>query len=127
MINFSTVHIFGFGDAQLIGSETNGTVKSATLATLPAFVEHDKTFKPENVTVANYHVIHVFNNMEVRYLGTCKFNKEEINHFSVKLDQLDATLFSEFLTELETAVVAENATREAKKLEKAASQNEPAA
>jgi hypothetical protein len=100
MATFNTIHLFGFGDAQIIGKENNGTVKSANLTTLEAFVNHIKTFKPENVTLTDYHVIHIFNNMDVRYLGRGTEDRKQETSFSVKFSEVDATILDELVNEI---------------------------
>lgn len=106
MSTFNTIHVFGFGDTQVIG-ETNGTVKSAELTKLAALVDHIKTFKPEDVTLTDYHVIHIFNGMDVRYLGKGTENKNDKTSFSVKIAEVDATILNEFVTEAIAAIPAE--------------------
>ena len=69
MTAFSTIHLFGFGTAQIIGKDVNKQVPAAELTKLADFVDHVKTFKPTDVTLTDYHVIHIFNDMDVRYLG----------------------------------------------------------
>lgn len=117
MTKFSTIHIFGFGDTQLIGSEANGSVKSSELTKLSAFIEHIKTFKPEDVTLTDYHVIHIFNNMDVRYLGRGDAHSTEQSKikttFSVKLNEINSSLLEEFVIELANAVVAKKAAEAA--------------
>jgi hypothetical protein len=106
MATFNTIHVFGFGDTQVIG-EKNGTVKSADLTKLTALVDHIKTFKPEDVTLTDYHVIHIFNGMDVRYLGKGAENKKDKTSFSVKISEVDATILGEFTAEAIAAIPAE--------------------
>ena len=103
MSAFNTIHVFGFGDTQIIG-ETNGTVKSTTLTKLTALVDHIKTFKPEEITLTDYHVIHIFNGMDVRYLGQGTGNREEKTSFSVKISDVNSTILNEFVTEIIAAI-----------------------
>ena len=103
MSTFNTIHVFGFGDTQIIG-ETNGTVKSVDLTKLAAFVDHIKTFKPAEIILTDYHVIHIFNGMDVRYLGQGTENKEEKTSFSVKIADVNSTILNEFVTELIAAI-----------------------
>lgn len=106
MATFNTIHVFGFGDTQVIG-EKNGTVKSETLTKLTALVDHIKTFKPEDVTLTDYHVIHIFNGMDVRYLGKGTENKKDKTSFSVKMSEIDATILGDFTAEAIAAIPAE--------------------
>jgi hypothetical protein len=107
MATFSTIHIFGFGDVQMIGSEKEGTVKAISLTKLAAFVDHIKTFKPEDVTLTDYHVIHIFNGMDVRYLGKAAEDKNAETSFSVKMDQVNTTILDELVTEIVATIPAE--------------------
>lgn len=101
MTNFSTIHIFGFGDTQIIGDTVNGIVPSLELTTLTAFVDHVKTFLPATgVTLTDYHVIHIFNNMDVRYLGQGTEDRTITTSFSVNLGQIDHTLLTALVDEI---------------------------
>lgn len=105
MATFNTIHIFGFGDTQVIG-EKNGTVKSDTLTKLTAFVNHLKTLKPEDVVPTDYHAIHIFDGMDVRYLGKGTENKKDKTSFSVKISGVNTAILNDFVNEVITAVPA---------------------
>jgi hypothetical protein len=105
MSTFNTIHIFGFGDTQVIG-EKKGTVKSDSLTKLLAFVNHVKTFKPEDVTLTDYHVIHVFNGTTVRYLGKGTENKKDKTSFSVEVSKLTASILNDFAAEAVASIPA---------------------
>jgi hypothetical protein len=62
MATWSTLHIFGYGETQLIGTDFNKKVPSAELTTLAAVVDNVYSFKPEDNTA---------NNVILRLLGTC--------------------------------------------------------
>jgi cell division FtsZ-interacting protein ZapD len=104
MSKFNTIHLFGFGDSQIIGKDSNGTVKSDTLSNLTAFVNHIKTFKPEDVVLTDYHVIHIFSEMDVRYLGKGTDNREDKTDFIVKIAEVDQTILNNLVDELVAAV-----------------------
>ena len=104
MSQFNTIHLFGFGDTQIIGKDNDGTVKSDTLANLTAFVDHIVTFKPEEVVLTDYHVIHIFNGMDVRYLGKGTENQEDKTDFIVGMTEVDETILANLVDELITAV-----------------------
>jgi hypothetical protein len=107
MSQFNTIHLFGFGDAQIIGKDNNGTVKSDTLTNLTAFVDHVVTFKPEEVILTDYHVIHIFNEMDVRYLGRGTENNADKTDFIVSMTEVDATILANLVNELIAAVTPE--------------------
>ena len=101
MGQFSTIHIFGYGETQIIGDANNGKVPSSSLTTLVPFVDHVKTFLPESgVTLTDYHVIHIFDGMDVRYLGQGVEDRTEETSFSVGFDQIDQTLLTALVDEI---------------------------
>lgn len=104
MSQFNTIHLFGFGDSQIIGQDNNGTVKSDTLTNLQAFVDHVVTFKPEEVVLTDYHVIHIFNEMDVRYLGRGTGNNTDKTDFIVSMTEIDATLLGNLVDEIVAAI-----------------------
>jgi len=101
MKQFSTIHIFGYGETQIIGETNNGEIPSSSLTTLVPFVDHVKTFLPESgVTLTDYHVIHIFEGSDVRYLGVGTEDRKEETSFSVKYDQIDITLLDALVNEV---------------------------
>lgn len=104
-MSFSTIHVFGFGETQIIGKDKNAKVQSSDLTKLAAFVNHVKSFRPADVADKDYHVIHIFNDRDVRYLGKGDGNGgalKDKNSFSVKIADLDATIFNNFVSEVES-------------------------
>lgn len=109
MEQFSTIHIFGYGDVQIIGKENNGIVKSSELTTLQTLVDHVKTFLPATgVTLNDYHVIHVFKRMDVRYLGKQLEDNKINTSFSVKIESLNQGILEAFVSELVSKLPAKN-------------------
>jgi hypothetical protein len=101
MEQFSTIHIFGYGETQIIGETNNGKVPSSSLTTLVPFVDHVKTFLPESgVTLTDYHVIHIFNGSDVRYLGVGTEDRKEETSFSVGFNQIDQSLLTSLVDEI---------------------------
>ena len=83
MSTFNTIHVFGFGDTQVIGKDQKGTVKSQDLTKLSSFVDAVKALKPSEVVESDYHVIHIFNNGDVKYLGKSN-DRDAKTNFIVK-------------------------------------------
>jgi len=101
MKQFSTIHIFGYGETQIIGNDNNGKVQSSELTNLVVLIDHIKTFLPESgVTLTDYHVIHIFEGSDVRYLGVGTEDRKEETSFSVKYDQIDITLLDALVNEV---------------------------
>lgn len=103
MSTFKTIHIFGFGDAQVIGTDKKGTVKANTLTKLTALINNIKSLKPVDIVAADYHVIHIFNGTDIKYLGKPEVKTDKAS-FTVKITDVDQTMLNEFVTELEAAV-----------------------
>ena len=101
MGQFSTIHVFGYGETQIIGGTNNGKVMSSSLTTLIPFVDHVKSFLPvTGVTLTDYHVIHIFNGSDVRYLGVGTEDRKEDTSFSVKYDQINTVILDTFVNEV---------------------------
>lgn len=101
MGQFSTIHIFGYGETQIIGQTNNGKVESSSLTTLTSFVDHVKTFLPSTgVTLTDYHVIHIFEGTDVRYLGQGTEDRTVETSFSVTWAQIDQTLLTALVDEI---------------------------
>lgn len=100
MLPFNTVHVFGYGESQIIGTGANKKVASTSLPALAAFVDYVKTKKPAEVVLTDYHVIHVFNDMDVRYLGKPTGTKTDVTTFTIKWADLDLTTLTALVTEL---------------------------
>lgn len=111
---FKTIHIFGYGEVQLIGGAKNGKVSSANFDSLNAFVDHIKTFKPENVEDSDLHVIHIFKDGEVRYLGKNReLSLRTKKSYSVNVSQVNSEILNSFVNELIQAIEAKDAPVEA--------------
>lgn len=107
MGQFSTIHVFGYGETQIIGGTNNGKVSSSSLTTLTPFVDHVKSFLPESgVTLTDYHVIHIFEGMDVRYLGQGLEDRTINTSFSVNWGQIDQTLLTALVDEIILAIQA---------------------
>ena len=100
MISFNTIHVFGFGKIQVISEAKNGTIDLTASTKLAAFVDHVQSFKPADVVEADYHVIHIFNGFDVKYLGVTGNDFKIKSHFSVKINQLDQTILNDFTAEV---------------------------
>lgn len=95
MSKFSTIHVFGYGETQIIGSDLNFKTATTGLSKATAFVDYVKSQRPADVAEDDYHVIHVFHGNRVSYLS-----KERGNNFSINWADLDATTLDELSTEL---------------------------
>ena len=76
MANWNTLHIFGFGDCQVISKEGGKTKKSIELTKLQAVVDNVWSQKPsENTSTKQYHAINVFQGMFADWQAKVKDEK----------------------------------------------------
>jgi hypothetical protein len=106
MKSWSTIHIFGYGESQIIGvgdddKGFSNKVPTTSLTKVTPFLDDLFTHKPaDNTSVeTEYHVVHVFHGNEVRFIS----KTEGVEGFSVKIDELNATTLQELVDELATA------------------------
>ncbi len=66
---WNTIHIFGYGESQIIGSKANGIVANASLKALaPLFTAlTKKAQKGTKITLEATHSLHIFNGLFVDY------------------------------------------------------------
>ena len=93
----NTIHIFGYGETQLIGSETNKKVSTSTLTKVQAVIDNVYSQKPtDNNAGTEYHAINIFYDMFADYIPKTREEKS----FRVKFSDLDATLINELVDEI---------------------------
>ena len=69
MANFSTIHIFGFGNSQFISGSVNFQTASAALTNVNPIVTAVKSAKPADSDAGDaLHAIQIFSLDDVRYL-----------------------------------------------------------
>jgi hypothetical protein len=100
MSQFSTIHIFGYGETQIIGQDHNGKVEGASITSQQALVDNIKSLAPEDVIMTDHHVIHIFNDTDIRYLGKGTSNRADKTNFSINVSQVDQNLLNSFISEL---------------------------
>jgi len=103
MKSWSTIHIFGYGESQIIGQGDDdkgfsNKVPTSTLTKVSPFIDDLFTHQPQgNQSVkTEYHVVHIFHGNEVRFASKTK----DVEGFSVKIDQLNQTILQELVDEL---------------------------
>jgi len=99
MTQFKTIHIFAYGETQIIGSTNDGKVAASTLITQQALIDHIKGFRPDDVLDRPYHVIHLHHDNKASYLGKGEALKEKTS-FHVDWSELDQSLISALSDEL---------------------------
>jgi len=99
---FNTLHIFGYGETQLITDSENKKVKSSDLVGLQAVVDNVYSHKPaDNNADTNYHAINIFNDLFADWLPSDKDQKA----FRVPYADLDATLIDALVAEIKALPV----------------------
>lgn len=109
---FNTIHIFGYGETQIISAETNGKVDSTGLSHLANLVNFIKGQRPVDIAASDFHVIHIFESGEVKYLGKVDPLAPKVKcSYSFKVSKLEASdlalyndLFGKLHDELKAAV-----------------------
>lgn len=97
MANWNTLHIFGFGDVQVITADGGATKKSADLTKLQAVIDNVWNTKPTDyVGTKEYHAINVFESMFSDWQPKTKDEKV----FRTQYAQLDAVAIQELVDEV---------------------------
>ena len=104
MATWSTLHIFGYGETQLIGTDSNKKVPSTALTTLAAVVNNVYSFKPEgNTATEEYHAINIFNDM----FADWQTSQQGVEGWRTQYAELDAEAIAALVAEVEAYVVPE--------------------
>lgn len=102
MATWSTLHIFGYGETQLIGTDNNKKVPSTELTTLAAVVANVYSFKPEdNTATEDYHAINIFNDM----FADWQPKEQGVVGWRTEYVELDAEAIEALVAEIEAYVI----------------------
>jgi hypothetical protein len=102
MATWSTLHIFGYGETQLIGADFNKKVPSTALTALAAVVNNVYSFKPEgNEATEEYHAINIFNDM----FADWQPKASDAKGWRTEYAELDAEAIAALVAEIEAYVV----------------------
>lgn len=102
MENYSTIHIFGYGETQLIATDNNKKVQSSLLTSLQAVIDNVYSNKPaDNNAGTEYHAINIFNNMFADYIPSTKGE----DSFRVEYKDLDVALIDSLIIEINSIEV----------------------
>lgn len=95
---FNTLHIFGYGETQVISDTENKKVASADLSGVQPVIDNIYSFKPvDNNAGLDYRTINVFNGLFVDY------SDNQGNHFRVDYSEVNSELINALVTEVENA------------------------
>jgi hypothetical protein len=94
---WSTLHIFGYGETQLIGNDFNKKLNTSVLTTAQAVIDNVYSFKPEgNIATEEYHAINIFNNM----FADWQTSQQGVEGWRVQYPELDASLIDALVAEI---------------------------
>jgi len=94
---WSTLHIFGYGESQLIGTDFNKKVSSSVLTSLQAVVDNVYSFKPvDNTANEEYHAINIFYDM----FADWQTKDSSVKGWRTEYSELDATLIDALVAEI---------------------------
>lgn len=97
MKNFNTIHVFGYGETQLISSDSNKKMPTSVLTKVQAVIDNVYSNKPaDNNAGTEYHAINIFSDMFVDFMPKTKGEKS----FRIKYEDLDAKLINELVDEI---------------------------
>ena len=99
---FNTIHIFAYGEAQIIGKDLNYKAAISKFTKLQAVIDDIKSKKPADVAAGDYHAINIFYSINVRYMGKAKENS-----FSCNLSELNETKLNALIAEFASLKAAE--------------------
>ena len=98
MALYNTLHIFGYGETQVITETENKKVSTDSIVGVQAVVDDLYSKKPaDNPATSDYRVISIFNNMFADYTD------EEGNRFRVDYSELNSALIDVVVIEVENA------------------------
>lgn len=96
--NFSTIHVFAYGEAQIIGENINFKAPISSFTKLQPVIDEIKSKKPNDVVDGDFHVIHIFNGVDVRYLSADRKVKANFSFKFIELNTQKITdLYDEFI------------------------------
>jgi hypothetical protein len=98
-LTWNTIHIFGYGETQIIGKDFNKKVPTSVLTTVQAVVDNVYSFKPEgNTSTEEYHAVNIFNTMFVDFQP----KQSDVEGWRVEYADLDSALIEALVSEIET-------------------------
>lgn len=101
---FKTIHIFGYGETQVIGEDFNDKVPNSELTTVDPVVADVYSHKPaDSDASADIHAVNIFEGMFADY------QPKSGNGFRVEYDKLNATLIQALADEVEAKKPQEQA------------------
>lgn len=102
----ATIHIFGYGESQIISDTTNFKAGVDKFTKLQAVIDNIKSKKPADKTAADYHAINIFGDLRVDYIAKgvdgAGSNDEDKGSFSAAFKDLDSKKLDALVAEFTT-------------------------
>ena len=96
-MKLNTIHIFGYGEAQIISDTLNYKAGVTKFTKLQAVIDDVKSKKPADVPVMDYHAINIFADSRVSYIS-----KEKTGTFSTEFALLNQASLNALIAEFQT-------------------------
>jgi len=94
-MSYNTIHIFGYGETQVITDTENKKSPNDSLISLQAVINNVYSFKPsDNPSISDYRNINIFNNLFAQYSDV------NGNTFRVDYSELDGALIDALVNEI---------------------------
>jgi len=100
---FSTIHIFAYGEAQIISKDNNFKASVTEFTKLNPVIADVKAQKPVDVATGDYHAINIFYSSNCYYMG----NQQEFS-FSFDVADLNETKLNALIAEFASLEAAAN-------------------
>ena len=95
---WNTIHIFGYGETQIIGKDFNKKVPTSVLTTVQAVVDNVYSFKPEgNTSIEEYHAINIFNTM----FADWQPKQSDVEGWRTQYSDLDSAVIEALVAEIQ--------------------------
>jgi len=98
MENNFTIHIFGYGETQIVSKDLNFKTKTTELTTVQAVIDEIFSKKPQDnqATIDGYHSISIFNYNDVRWV------QKDQKSFNLKKEETLKTCIDALIAELQS-------------------------
>lgn len=101
----NTIHIFGYGEAQIIGKDLNFKTDVANFKKLQAVIDDIKSKRPTDIDDLPYHSINIFNDLRADYAS----KEIKKGRFSVEFKKLDSKKLNALIAEFASLKESEKA------------------
>jgi hypothetical protein len=99
----NAIHIFAYGEAQIISDEVNFKTSVSSFTKLQDVIDDIKALKPSDVEAKDYHAINIFTQI-VQYISN---EGPKVGTYKLEYSQLNATKLNDLIEEFRTLKAAE--------------------